>query len=255
VNTVHSRRALRARGPLDSSGLRKLGSFQTALVFLVTIGVLTLPTRLQATDNAAGWIQSIHDANIDSIVFLTSIGKVKNGVSETLNGTGFIVHQSGYVLTCNHVFPDKPDYVSVERTAVIGGRYGTVLPVKIIRRDEQADLMLLKLPQGKPWRSVKSAVEARVGSDVVAVGFPTDMEMVDTPGSITGVDSDGRWLTSAGLNHGMSGGPAFDRSGAIIGIVEGGHEELKALDLLTPISFATSLLQSQLDARDLQFRS
>lgn len=240
MNTVHGKRALTARGPLDSSGLREFGSSQTTLVFLVTIGVLTLPTRLQATD----WIQSIHDANIDSIVFLTSIGKFKNGVSETLNGTGFIVHQSGYVLTCNHVFPDKPEYVSVERTAVIGGRYGTALPIKIIRRDEQADLMLLKLPQGKPWRSVKSAAEARVGSDVVAFGFPTDMEMVDTPGSITGVDSDGRWLTSAGLNHGMSGGPAFDRSGAVIGIVQGGHEELKALDLLTPISFATSLLQS-----------
>jgi S1-C subfamily serine protease len=103
--------------------------------------------------------------------------------------------------------------------------------------------MLLKLPQ-KNWQSVKSRAEAKVGSDIVAFGFPLDKHLVDVPGSITGVDDDGRWLTNAGLIRGMSGGPVFDRSGAVVGIVAGGYEEAKILDLLIPISVSTSLLQS-----------
>jgi hypothetical protein len=112
----------------------------------------------------------------------------------------------------------------------------------LFRRDEQGDVMLLKLPQ-KSWHSVKSIAQAQGGSVIVALGFPLDQDVVVAVGLITGVDHDGRWLTNAGLIPGMSGGPAFDRSGAVVGIVAGGYEEAKALDLLIPISFSTGLRQ------------
>jgi S1-C subfamily serine protease len=56
-------------------------------------------------------------------------------------------------------------------------------------------------------------------------------------GTIIGIDNDGRWLTDAGLTRGMSGGPVFNRSGAVVGIVASGSK-------LIPISFSKSLLTS-----------
>jgi hypothetical protein len=69
----------------------------------------------------------------------------------------------------------------------------------IIRRDEQSDVVLLKLPQ-KSWRSVKSIDRAQVGAPIVALGFPLNQDVVAVPGLITGVDNNDQWLTNAGLN-------------------------------------------------------
>ena len=76
------------------------------------------------------------------------------------------------------------------------------------------------------------------------MGFPLAEDLVAAPGLVTGMDNNGRWLTNAGLNPGMSGGPAFDRLRCGGGIVAGGYEEAQSLNLLIPLSFATSLLQS-----------
>jgi hypothetical protein len=75
------------------------------------------------------------------------------------------------------------------------------------------------------------------------LGFPKDTPLLAAPGRITSVDNNGRLITNSALNHGMSGGPAFNRSGAIIGIAEGGYEEANSINLLIPISYATRLLQ------------
>jgi S1-C subfamily serine protease len=203
-----------------------------------------MTSPLYAADGSETWEQSIRDANLDSLVFISVKAKRANGVEDTFTGTGFIVDPAGYVLTCNHVIPSKnPDYVKIESVGSVGGRYEHAYPLTVVRRDEQGDVMLLKLPQ-RSWHSVKSIAQAQVGSPIVALGFPLDQDVVEAVGLITGVDHDGRWLTNAGLNPGMSGGPAFDRSGAVVGIVAGSYEEAKALDLLIPINSSQSLLLS-----------
>jgi S1-C subfamily serine protease len=215
-----------------------------ALIFIVRF--LTIPPSLHAADS---WVESIRQANLNSFVFITVKAQRANGLIDTFTGSGFIVHPAGYVLTCNHVVPaDMSAYTKIEQTGSVGGRYDYPYPLTIIRRDQQADVMLLKLP-AKDWRSVKSGAEAQVGSDITALGFPLDQDLVAAPGSITGTDHDGRWLTNANLIPGMSGGPAFDRSGAVIGIVAGGYEEARSLDLLIPITFSTSLLQWKFPAQ------
>ena len=74
------------------------------------------------------------------------------------------------------------------------------------------------------------------------MGFPKDEPLLAATGRITSTEG-GRLITDAALNHGMSGGPAFNQSGAIIGIAEGGYEEYNLINLLIPISYATRLLQ------------
>jgi hypothetical protein len=228
---------------------RLRGSFgysRIALVLFSMLGLLTTELPLYAADGSETWVRSIHDANLDSLVFITVKIRYENGLEDTFTGTGFIVHPEGYVLTCNHVIPTgKADYTKIESTGSVGGRYELAYPLTIVHRDEQADLLLLKLPQKKDsWGSVKSIAQAQRDSEIVALGFPLDKDVVEEPGLINGADNDGRWLTNAGLMPGMSGGPAFDRSGALIGIVADGYDEAKSRDLLIPISFSTSLLQS-----------
>ncbi len=202
---------------------------------------MTMAPLIHADDDS--WVRSIRDANLGSLVFITAEAWRQNGLKDTFTGTGFIVDPAGYVLTCNHVIPsEKLGYNKIVSAGSVSGRYEQAYPLTVVRRDEQGDVMLLKLPQ-KTWQSVKLIAKAQLDSDVVALGFPLDKDVVDAPGLITGVDSDGRWLTNANLNRGMSGGPEFDRSGAVVGIVAGGYEEAKALDLLIPISFSIGLLQ------------
>jgi serine protease Do len=216
-----------------------------ALLVFSIVGLLTMAPTLYAADGSGTWVRSIRDANLESLVFIAVTARRANHADDHFTGTGFIVHPAGYVLTCNHVIPaKKSDYTEIESTGSIGGRYEQSFPLTIVRRDEQGDVMLLKLPQRKdPWRSVRSIAEAQRDSEIVALGFPLEKDLVEAVGLITGVDRDGRWLTNAGLIFGMSGGPAFDRSGAVIGIVAGGYEEAKSLDLIIPISSSTGLLQ------------
>src|SRR5580704_9807804 len=109
-----------------------------------TIGLLTMTSPLYAADGSETWEQSIRDANLDSLVFISVKAKRANGVEDTFTGTGFIVDPAGYVLTCNHVIPSKnPDYVKIESVGSVGGRYEHAYPLTVVRRDEQGDVMLL----------------------------------------------------------------------------------------------------------------
>jgi hypothetical protein len=189
---------------------------------------------------------STRAANLKSLVFITAEGTYANGVTDIFNGTGFIVDRAGYVLTCNHVIPlEKPEYVKYELIGRVGSRHQLPYPLTIIHRDEQGDLILLKLPENpeQSWRSVESIHQAQIGTHIVALGFPGDQDVVGVEGSINGLHKDGRWLTDAGLDRGMSGGPVFDLDGAVVGIVAGAYEEAKSLGLVIPISFSASLLQ------------
>jgi uncharacterized protein YjbI with pentapeptide repeats/S1-C subfamily serine protease len=215
-----------------------------ALMAFWAMGLLEmLALPIPAADDSETW-GKIRNENLESLVFITVKGQLKNGLTDTFYGSGFIVDPAGYVLTCNHVVPVKLDYVTIQVTGSVGGRFTYAYPLTPGRRDLDGDVMLLKLPHGK-WRSVKSGADAQRDSNVDALGFPLMQDVVEAPGSITGENADGRWITNAGLLPGMSGGPAFDRLGNVVGIVAAGYEEAKSrLDLLIPIRQATDLLQS-----------
>ena len=213
----------------------------------LAVCVLSLLFELSAVaDNPDEWEQSVRDSNASSIVFISVTATRHNDLVDPVTGTGFIVHPDGYVLTCNHVVPKKePDYKSVEATGSVGSRYEHPFPLQVFLRDEQLDLVLLKLPQrATPWRRIKTTAQGKGGSRIVALGFPLNENLLSVPGSITGTDGKGgRWLTDAAINRGMSGGPVFDRSGAIVAVSAAGYEEVRGLNFIIPIIFAKGLLE------------
>lgn len=135
-------------------------------------------------------------------------------------GTGFVVSDSGHVVTNHHV---------VDGCSEITGNLSGAAPVKLrlVSDDETNDLALLQAPS--PFKDVASIRlnSIRVGDGVVAIGYPyhglLTSDFTVTTGivsSLSGILNDTRHLQiSAAVQPGNSGGPLFDLGGAVVGVV------------------------------------
>lgn len=135
-------------------------------------------------------------------------------------GSGFVIDESGYVVTNNHVVGNADAITVIFQN-------NTRLPAKIVGRDAKTDLALLKVTSDKPLVAVKfgDSDASRVGDWVIAVGNPFGLG-----GSVSAgiVSARGRNInagpfddfiqTDAAINRGNSGGPLFNTRGEVIGV-------------------------------------
>ncbi|KAA5607704.1 DegQ family serine endoprotease [Roseospira marina] len=135
-------------------------------------------------------------------------------------GSGFIVDQSGYIVTNNHVIADA-DEVTVTLSD------DTALKAEIVGRDTKTDIALLKVDSDTPLPAVGwgDSDASRVGDWVMAIGNPFGLGGSVTAGIISARARDiqaGPYdnfiQTDAAINRGNSGGPLFDMDGDVIGI-------------------------------------
>ncbi len=138
--------------------------------------------------------------------------------STMAQGSGFFISRDGYVVTNNHVVEQASDV-----TITLGS--GETMPAKVIGVDKKTDLALLKA-QGADFPYVTFASESpRVGDWVIAVGNPFGLGGTVTAGIVS---ARGRDIGSgpyddflqidAPVNHGNSGGPAFNAEGEVVGV-------------------------------------
>ncbi len=142
--------------------------------------------------------------------------------SESL-GSGFLVNESGFILTNFHVIsgssriqvtlPDQTQY------------YATALDT-----DRSDDLALIKINPKKKQEFLKLGDSDRlqVGQKVLAIGDPFGLEGTLTVGVVSSIGRalnsetqqrlEGLIQTDAAINGGNSGGPLLDSSGSVIGI-------------------------------------
>lgn len=137
-------------------------------------------------------------------------------------GSGFVIDgKEGLVVTNNHVILDADEiYVNFHD--------GSKLKVeKIVGRDTQTDLALLKVKPKKPLAEVKfgSSEKLEVGDWVMAIGNPFGLGGSVTVGIISAKERDinsGPYddylQTDAAINKGNSGGPLFNMHGDVIGV-------------------------------------
>ena len=135
-------------------------------------------------------------------------------------GSGFFISDDGYVVTNNHVVDGGEAFTVVMKD-------GTELDAKLIGKDARTDLAVLKVEPTKKFDYVEFADDAsvRVGDWVIAVGNPFGLGGTVTAGIIS---ANGRDIGSgpydnflqidAAVNHGNSGGPAFNLKGQVVGI-------------------------------------
>jgi serine protease Do len=103
-------------------------------------------------------------------------------------GSGFIISADGYVVTNNHVVaPNGPQGQIESITVTMPG--GTEYPAKLIGRDTESDLAVLKISASKPLPYVNfgDSTNARVGDWVLAIGNPFGLGGTVTSGIISAV--------------------------------------------------------------------
>jgi len=136
-------------------------------------------------------------------------------------GSGFVISADGYIVTNNHVV-EGADEVKVQFR-----NNEKPLPAKIIGRDKETDLALLKI-DGKsnlPFLEFGDSGKMKVGAWVLAIGNPFGLEntvtlgIVSAKGRVIGAGPFDNFIqTDASINPGNSGGPLIDLDGKVIGI-------------------------------------
>jgi S1-C subfamily serine protease len=132
-------------------------------------------------------------------------------------GTGFVISNQGHILTNNHV---------VAGCRTLATREGK--PLQVLSRNASSDLALLQADFAPSAVAVfRTGPTAKLGDSVVAFGFPLP-GLLSSEGNVStgilsatsGLQNDVRFVQiSAPVQPGNSGGPLFDSSGHVIGVV------------------------------------
>jgi len=138
-------------------------------------------------------------------------------------GTGIIIDPRGYIVTNHHVIED----VHVIRARLSDG---TTYSARILARDPETDLALLKIDAAKPLPTIPlgTASDLMVGETVIAIGNAFGYEHTVTTGVVSALKRDvalnkelqykSLIQTDASINPGNSGGPLVNINGELIGV-------------------------------------
>jgi Do/DeqQ family serine protease len=136
-------------------------------------------------------------------------------------GSGVLVSTDGYILTNNHVI-ESADAIEVALND--GKKYSA----RIVGRDPESDLAVLRIDSKDPLVAINFAPDARlnVGDVVLAIGNPFGVGQTVTMGIISalgrsdlGINTFENFIqTDAAINPGNSGGALIDTRGNLVGI-------------------------------------
>lgn len=168
----------------------------------VKLPVLNIPTGKTNT--------TLQDA-LNSTVTI----KTKNG-----HGSGFVVSNNGYIVTNFHVVANEK-----ENNIKVIDNFSNEYDVKIIRKNENFDLALLKIEKqfDKHFKLIDNK-NYDVGQDIFVIGTPKTIELGQTitKGIISGERSKNNISyiqIDASVNGGNSGGPLVNKDGVLLGVV------------------------------------
>lgn len=140
---------------------------------------------------------------------------------QAAQGSGFFISGDGFLVTNNHV-------VDSQKSVSVVLNDGTELPAKVVGTDPRTDIALLKVEprSGQEFTYVSFAGDRpRVGDWVIAIGNPFGLGGTVTAGIVSAEHRqigagpyDDFLQIDAPINHGNSGGPAFNLKGEVVGI-------------------------------------
>src|SRR5207248_761324 len=137
-------------------------------------------------------------------------------------GTGIIIDPRGYIVTNQHVVED----VNLIRVRLADG---STASARVLARDSEADLALLKIDAAKPLPVIPlgTATDLMVGETVIAIGNAYGYDHTVTVGVVSAVKRDvtlnkelsykSLIQTDASINPGNSGGPLLNINGDLVG--------------------------------------
>ncbi len=174
-----------------------------------------------------------------------------SNTAQAFHGTGFAVADGGVFITNYHVvaqlvqFPDK--YRLEYRTTE--GQTGNITVMAI---DVRHDLAVVRAAGIAPEPLKLEPVVPVKGERAYSIGFPLDVGLTITEGVSNGKVEDSfdpRIHYSGAINGGMSGGPALNATGHVIGVNVAGYRFEQLVSFLVPAEHAQALLSRSLNSK------
>jgi S1-C subfamily serine protease len=188
--------------------------------------------------------QAIYDSAADGVVTVRSvIGRgdatldIFGGGGGQGQGSGFVISDSGEILTNAHVVTDAntagPQTAPLHEAREVYVEFADLNQVEaeIVGVDPFSDVALLKVdPEGLDLQPLPlgSENDVDVGEGVAAIGSPFGAEQSLSVGIVSATDRsiqsltdfqiDGAIQTDASINPGNSGGPLLNAEGEVVGI-------------------------------------
>ena len=215
----------------------------------------TLVTQPVSSDPSSA--SAIYSQACKQVVAITTEVTYTNYFGQTSSqascGSGFFITDDGYVLTNYHVISTAHQYGYAVSVLTYDG---TTYQATIVGVDEDNDIALLKVDAtGVTPVTFGDSDSMTVGDTVYAVGNPLgELEFTMTSGMISALDrtittSDGTdnginmFQIDAAVNAGNSGGPVYNTSGQVIGIVTAKYSSsgVEGLGFAIPVNDAVAI--------------
>jgi serine protease Do len=169
-------------------------------------------------------------------------------------GTGFVIHESGYLVTNAH---------GVEKTLahVVVLADGKPIPAELVAVLHDQDLALVKVSPGrllKPVRLARSG-DLMIGETVVVIANPHGLRYTCTSGilsaigrathlaDVPGVTLQNMIQSDAGINPGSSGGPWFNVAGEVMGMTASMKKDAENIAFAVSATTLRKILPAMLD--------
>jgi serine protease Do len=181
-------------------------------------------------------------------VVVRPTGRRLTSGAEFSQGSGFIIHEDGYVVTNHHVVESA---ASLEVVLESGVR----MDAEVVGSDPATDLALLRLGAPGPYPVVPLGDSDALapGDWVVAIGNPLGLDHTVTVGIVSalgrrGLRPENRSMytdfiqTDASINPGNSGGPLLDINGHVIGVNSAVNRQANGIGFAIPVNMVKALL-------------
>lgn len=208
-----------AFAPAAASAARDLPDF-SQLVQKYGNAVVNISTEQQLRRGDGRDWPSLPDDHPLNDLFRDAPGMKPEAPDGTSLGSGFLISNDGYILTCAHVVEGAQEIV-VRLTDRREFR------AQLVGADRRSDVALLKISAGSlpPPVAIGDPMRLAVGEWVLAIGSPFGFDSSATSGIVS---AKGRNLpsenyvpfiqTDVAINPGNSGGPLFNLKGEVVGV-------------------------------------
>ena len=208
---------------------------------------LPAPTTIQTNTTVSGEalsVPTIYSENVDSVVSIVVKGVATNGWQQypfSASGSGFIVSEDGYIITCLHV-------VEGANEIKVSLFNGTEYDAEYVGGDKLYDVAVLKIDaEGLRTVALGDSDNLIIGEDAIVIGNPLSLTFSVTKGIISATDrvidvdendTISVFQLDAAVNSGNSGGPVFNSRGEVIGLVDAKYaaEGVEGLGFAVPIN-------------------
>lgn len=204
------------------------------------------PPALEPDAPVSSSAQRVYERTRGRLIQVRTLLKTQDSQSSV--GSGFLVSDEGHLITNYHVVSDyalQPDRHRLVYADADGQQGG----LQLLAVDVIHDLALLKPVAPQAFKG-RGAVVFRNdspprGARVYSLGNPLDVGFAVMEGSYNGLAERGFLPTlffGGSLSPGMSGGPAVDDNGQLVGINVAARRDGEQVSFLAPGEFARALL-------------